>query len=340
MGRTIDFLLHNACAGIRYRLRRELLGEPADSAAMTALQEEVQAQPNVQRLLARRHADGWLGKELHGGEGLDGSVDALLRAGVERTSPILQNVIPAVLHPSSDPAYRTTFRGGAALDDSGLGGDRSVKAQVLARLGAENNDLVRKELAAALSCFSEALEYCSIDDITRSDAQGRRYYLPNVRFPGANHLCLLAYTYRWRSDLNLHLLKSAFAHCTALMRDVQGTIFCKHGHLIGPFGFNWHLDAFSEERIGVPYALLWFVRYLERMAGLEILHDDLRSAYDKLWKFAESGALCERQTEASLRCLRRFAVEPSWQKPEARRCDLLFLPLPALYDAGYDVNQL
>lgn len=32
MGRTIDFLLHNACAGIRYRLRRELLGEPADSA--------------------------------------------------------------------------------------------------------------------------------------------------------------------------------------------------------------------------------------------------------------------------------------------------------------------
>lgn len=125
MGRTIDFLLHNACAGIRYRLRRELLGEPADSAAMTALQEEVQAQPNVQRLLARRHADGWLGKELHGGEGLDGSVDALLRAGVERTSPILQNVIPAVLHPSPDPAYRTTFRGGAALDDSGLGGDRS-----------------------------------------------------------------------------------------------------------------------------------------------------------------------------------------------------------------------
>ena len=133
MGRTIDFLLHNACAGIRYRLRRELLGEPADSAAMTALQEEVQAQPNVQRLLARRHADGWLGKELHGGEGLDGSVDALLRAGVERTSPILQNVIPAVLHPSSDPAYRTTFRGGAALDSAATARSRRRCSHVSVR---------------------------------------------------------------------------------------------------------------------------------------------------------------------------------------------------------------
>ena len=301
MARTIDFLLHNACAGIRYRLRRQSARRTGGQRGYDRIAGRSPSAAERTAPPARRHADGWLGKELHGGEGLDGSVDALLRAGVERTSPILQNVIPAVLHPSSDPAYRTTFRGGAALDDSGLGGDRSVKAQVLARLGAENNDLVRKELAAALSCFSEALEYCSIDDITRSDAQGRRYYLPNVRFPGANHLCLLAYTYRWRSDLNLHLLKSAFAHCTALMRDVQGTIFCKHGHLICPFGFNWHLDAFSEERIGVPYALLWFVRDLERMAGLEILHDDLRSAYDKLWKFAESGALCERQTEASLR---------------------------------------
>lgn len=88
MASVVSFLMQNACAGIRYRLRRELFGESPDSADMTALQEDVRAQPNVRRLLARRHLDGWIGRELHG------SVDALLRAGVERTSPVLQGVVP------------------------------------------------------------------------------------------------------------------------------------------------------------------------------------------------------------------------------------------------------
>ena len=40
MASVVSFLMQNACAGIRYRLRRELFGESPDSADMTALQED------------------------------------------------------------------------------------------------------------------------------------------------------------------------------------------------------------------------------------------------------------------------------------------------------------
>lgn len=340
MASVVSFLMQNACAGIRYRLRRELFGESPDSADMTALQEEVLAQPNVRRLLARRHPDGWIGRELHGGEGLDGSVDALLRAGVERTSPVLQGVVPAVLHPSVNPAYRQTFHGGEALDRSGLGGNRSVAAQVLAQLGAEDNAPVRSEVDAALRCFEEALRYRSVDDFTAKDRQGRRFYKPGLRFPGANHLHLLACTTDWRSASAVAAVRESFRHCTALMSETRETVFLKSGHLIGPFCFNWHLPEFCESDMETPYAFIFFVRELERLAGLAFLTDQLRGAYDTLWTLAAGRAVVERQSESSLRRLRRFAVEPYWRTPENRLCDLLFFALPALYRAGYDVAQL
>ena len=48
----IDFLLDKACDSIRYLVKRDLLGVPADSAEMTAIEEKILAQPNVQKVLA------------------------------------------------------------------------------------------------------------------------------------------------------------------------------------------------------------------------------------------------------------------------------------------------
>ena len=48
----IDFLLDKSCDSIRYLVKRDLLGVPADSAEMTAIEEKILAQPNVQKVLA------------------------------------------------------------------------------------------------------------------------------------------------------------------------------------------------------------------------------------------------------------------------------------------------
>lgn len=215
-----------------------------------------------------------------------------------------------------------------------------VAAQVLAQLGAEDNAPVRSEVDAALRCFEEALRYRSVDDFTAKDRQGRRFYKPGLRFPGANHLHLLACTTGWRSASAVAAVRESFRHCTALMSETRETVFLKSGHLIGPFCFNWHLPEFCESDMETPYAFIFFVRELERLAGLAFLTDQLRGAYDTLWTLAAGRAVVERQSESSLRRLRRFAVEPYWRTPENRLCDLLFFALPALYRAGYDVAQL
>lgn len=57
--------------------------------------------------------------------------------------------VVSLLHKEKeDVPYRTTFKGGEAMDTSGRGGNRAVRAGILAELGDENNWLVQEELKA------------------------------------------------------------------------------------------------------------------------------------------------------------------------------------------------
>lgn len=79
---------------------------------------------------------------MHGsaGQGLDSSVAYLLSRGVERDSEPMRKVVQALLaDKTGEEPYRTTFRGGDALDKGGRGGNRAVISGVLADLDEENN---------------------------------------------------------------------------------------------------------------------------------------------------------------------------------------------------------
>ena len=94
---SIDFLLENACASIRYLVQRDLLKIPTDDPAMLALQEEILNQANVQKILAAQCEDGWLGHELHGNDGMDHLLGGLLNAGVEKENPAVQKAVHALV---------------------------------------------------------------------------------------------------------------------------------------------------------------------------------------------------------------------------------------------------
>ena len=61
-----EFTLKNAPANILYRMKRDILGEPADSDEMTALREKILALPQVKKALGCQREDGFIGTVLHG----------------------------------------------------------------------------------------------------------------------------------------------------------------------------------------------------------------------------------------------------------------------------------
>src|SRR5688572_22289955 len=54
----IDILLAAPEPTVRWRVRTEVLGEPADSRPLRRLREEIRRSPVVERLLSERGADG------------------------------------------------------------------------------------------------------------------------------------------------------------------------------------------------------------------------------------------------------------------------------------------
>ena len=130
--KQIDFLLEYACPSIKYLVYRDMLDTPVDEPFMVALQNEILAQSNTQKHLSAQHPDGWFGHELHGVDGMDCHIGGLLNLGIETSHPAIQKAVTALLTPEIASTHKNWFRGGAALDAEGRGGDRAIVANILA----------------------------------------------------------------------------------------------------------------------------------------------------------------------------------------------------------------
>lgn len=135
----LDFLLEYGGSSVKYRTRRNILNGDIHSDEMLSIQEEILSKYQVRKLLDNQHEDGWIGNGLHGsrGKGIDSSISYLLNREVENDHPAMKKAVEALLSIREDKPYRTTFKGGNALDEGGRGGNEAVKAGVLAELGAD-----------------------------------------------------------------------------------------------------------------------------------------------------------------------------------------------------------
>ena len=340
--KQIDFLLEHACSSIKYLVHRDMLGVPADTPFMIALQNEILTQPNTQKHLSAQHPDGWFGHELHGIDGMDCHIGGLLNLGVEASHPAIQKAVSALLTPEIASTHKNWFRGGAALDAEGRGGDRAIVANILAMTKSpEDIPVFAEQLSLAFEHLSAVLQYDSIDDFSIR-GKNERYYKPHAKFPGANHIGILAATQGWRTDDNMKTAKAAIKHAYEIMKDVDEYITFKKpsefgGGFVGPFNYNWQaLKPLTEEQIvGIiksPYNFQ-FAFWLGAITGVPDWVKQHNGTYEALADMLDRNIIFNQIPESALKAFKQVSgKEPNYRKKYAAECDVLYAVLRAVWD--------
>ena len=339
---SINFLLENASASIRYLVQRDLLKTPKDAPAMLALQEEILSQDNVKKVLALQCDDGWFGHELHGNDGMDGLLGSLLNAGVEKENPAVQKAIHALVTPEIASQHKNWFHGGEALDAGGRGGNNAITAQILSWVKyPEDYPVIAEQITLSFEHLSSVLCYHSVDDFSIS-GKNQRYYKPNAKFPGANHISLLAATQSWRTEENLKTAKNAAKHGYELMRNVNEFITFKKpseygGGFVGPFNYNWQalapitkekLQAIINDRYPFQFAF-----WLGSVSGVPDFMLQSTGTYEVLSELLENEKIEDLLPEKAFHAFRQvMGKEPSMRKKSAKKCDLTYAILRACFD--------
>lgn len=343
----LQYLLENGGCSIKYRIKREIMHEDKNSQEMVSLQNEILKRRKVQQLFAKQHEDGWIGNELHGGvgQGLDSSISFLLNSGVEKDCQALHKVVESLLTLKSDKPYRTTFKGGDALDSGGRGGNNAIKAGILADLGEEINPLVQQEIDISLTYLKESLSYDSIDDFSVLNKKGVRYYKPDAQFPGSNHINLLSATQCWRNAENYELVQTALEHCMEIMKYNDHNIMFKAGsHFVGSFNFNWNFVDFSMDNLERDsYAFVWWLRILYKLSTIGIIRNTeaLRRPYDYLYELVVIQDIIQQQSDLSLKRFKDIlSIEENWKNSSSMLCDINFYCIMILHNAGYDIHGI
>lgn len=347
--KQIDFLLEYACPSIRYLVHRDMLHTPKDEPFMVTLQNEILGQPNTRKHFSAQSPDGWFGSELHGIDGMDCHIGGLLNLGVEADHPAIRKAVTALLTPETASAHRNWFRGGAALDAEGRGGDRAVTANILAMVKApEEIPVYAEQLSLAFEHLSAVLQYDSVDDFTVR-GKNERYYKPMARFPGANHIGILSAACGWKTEENLKTARTAASRAYALMKDVDEFITFKKpkeygGGFVGPFNYNWQaLTPMTEEQImGIMNSAysFQFAFWLSAVTGVPDWVKQSDGTYEVLADLLDRNEIFGRLPEKALGAFRQVSgKEPNYRKKYAAECDVMYAVLKAVWGKVSGMNE-
>ena len=339
--KQIDFLLAYACPSIKYLVHRDLLNVPADEPFMTALQNEILAQSNTQKHLSAQHPDGWFGHELHGIDGMDCHIGGLLNLGVEADHPAIQGAVKALLTPEIASAHKNWFRGGAALDAEGRGGDRAIVANILAMTkSSEDIPVFTEQLSLSFEHLSAVLQYDSIDDFTIR-GKTARYYKPHAKFPGANHIGILAATQGWRTEDNMKTAKAAVKRAYEIMKDVDESVTFKKpaafgSGFVGPFNYNWQAlkPATEEQIVGIIKSSynFQFAFWLDAVAGVPDWVQQNNGTYEVLADMLDRNVIFDQIPESALNAFKQVSgKEPGYRRKYAAECDIMYAVLRAFW---------
>ena len=332
---TIDFLLKNACVNIRYLINRDILKISINDSEMQKMQEEILQTPVVKKVLSAQHPDGWLGHELHGGDGMDNLMSVLLRSGVEAKNIHVQKAVNALTTSKIAMQHKNHFAAGDALDADGRGGNKSVTAWILSTTGfSENKKPLSDEIMLSLDHLCGALEYNSIEDFTEQGTKFK-YYKPFIKFPGANHIGILANTCSWQSDENLVAAKSAMKNCYLIMKSVEDHIMFRKpkefgGSYMGPFNYGWQslnpIDMQGLQRMvnntKNRFQFGFYVRDLSRHPMWAI---QTTQPYEFFAEMLEKDTLMDNMTDKALTGFKYlWGIEPNWRNKLSVKCDLTY----------------
>ena len=339
--RLIDFLLENAGASIKYRVKKEMLNVPVGSDEMKELQSEILNLARVKKAFACQREDGFIGSVIHGVyfDGFDSTVNLLKRYGVEINNPHMQRAKECLIN-WKDYEKDHFYKAGNAMDEHGRGGFRAILADILVELGADESLLqIQEQINNALNAFRGALNYTCVDDFSKKATMKGvpcRYYIKGATFPASNHISILEKTFSWRTVENLAMVKKSYWHCKEIMKDYNdGNIFVNCGHFVGPFNYNWnsvHHKISMADFEARPIDFAWFMKGLQVVSSGKTIFDDANPYFkESLEEMIAGDDFVEKVTDEQLRLFKKYAaIEPSWRKKESIACDLYFPILLAL----------
>ncbi len=338
----IEFLLEYSPVNILYRVKKEILREPTDTAEMLELQKEIEALPKVKKAFACQRENGFFGSVLHGVyfDGFDSTVNLLKRNGVEITNP---HMIKARESLATWQDYKKDhfYKAGNAMDEHGRGGFRAIWAEQLVELGADESlPQIKEQIQNALNAFRGALDYSTPDDFSKKatfHGQPCRYYIKGATFPAANHISILEKTLSWRTPENLAMVNNSYWHCKDIMKYYHdGFIYINCGHFVGPFNYNWNAP---KNKISIadfdncPIDFAWFMKGLCTTSVIHPIFDDGNPYFkESLEEMLSDKNLIDNIGEKQLRMFKNYAsIAPSWRKKEHLACDIYFPLLLAYY---------
>jgi hypothetical protein len=281
LNQIIDRLLQTGDVSIQYRVKREILGLSRGTAEMCELQAQIAETRKVTEVRSwpRELAggEGRIGTELHGATGFDFGLEILLERGLETTHPILTAARDALVRPGDEyqdvpPGYSVLL----AIDRAGRGGLRTMRAWLLALLGAEGEPIVAEETESALFHFRGLARLQSLDEVStpytgsRKNYAGFRVYRQGARFPGGWHHRLLAETSMWRTKGTLVLVANAFNNA-ATHFPIPPQILRRGSHYVGPGNIRWECLDWSDIRRLPELEFYFWLRHIVEIGKLEVV---------------------------------------------------------------------
>jgi hypothetical protein len=345
LNRIIDRLLQDGDVSIQYRIKRDILGIPPTVPGMSEMQARIASKRKVAEILSlpREPAggEGWIGTELHGATGFDFGLQILLEPGLETMHPRLAAARDAVIRRGDDyhdipPGYSVLL----AIDRAGRGGLRTLRAWLLALLGAEGEVIVAEEMESALSHFQGLARMQSLDGVStpytgsRKAYAGSRVYKEGARFPGGWHYRLLAETMEWRNEQAYALLAKAFNN--AARRFPVPPLLLKRGsHYVGPGNIRWECLDWSDVRGLSELEFYFWLRHIAEIGKLKVVPQVplFRRQVDQLRELIEDEDwVAAHRPHSAFRT--HYGLEEDWQSPKRRENDIYFRFLLTLRHCG------
>ena len=266
-------LTEDACASIRFRTRKEILGENPD---INEYLEEILADKRVQYAFSWQKEDGFLGDFFHAGwipavkmkyfgTGAEGALRFLSEMAVPDTYPVVQRCLEALLKDNWNPdpwKWSTVF-----VPEIGLFGADNVRAVVFSYFGIEDHDFIQTEIQRTLGYVSAVIDIPSIEEITGT--YNKKLFYSGIPLPDLYNLKLLAFSKSWRNEENIDTVSQAIERLIDL--SPLPTIYIKmKSQLIAPARITPSNLKVSPPDLQ-PKEWFWWIHTMELFARMGII---------------------------------------------------------------------
>jgi hypothetical protein len=275
-------------------------------------------------------------------KGFDCGAQILVERGLEPQHPYLSQAKDALIRRGDNyedvpPGYSVLY----AVDRAGRGGLRTMRAWLLALLGAEQEAIVAEEMASSLSHFRGLLQLENWDEIStpytgnNQSYAGCRIYKPQARFPGGWHLPLLAATKQWRNEKNLALLADAFNHAVDLF-PIPLFLLKKGTHYVGPGNLHWqclHWDGIHQ--ISERLEFLFWLGLIAQLGQVSVVPKVplFQKQTQQLYELIEDEQwIANFKPKYPFKYI--FGLEEDWRRKQRRENDIYFRFLITLHYCG------